>query len=226
EFRLSCPPTPRPSCAELDASEVDSIQDQVESNRLLALLVHVLAGRILCFGFAGLRATMLAKAPSKRAGGPNADFASVLDSAVVHSEATKDEDGKNATPDPCMKDVDGVKPEIVGAEAVPNNGALASGEQVDIYEFCNIGFLLQYFAVGFLNVPGYVYATAAVVTTMPWSFKLFFGFLNDCFPILGYRRKPYMVIGWTVCFMTLLVLGTRPLPEPYFCVAPDGNFDK
>lgn len=35
-----------------------------------------------------------------------------------------------------------------------------------------------------------------------------------------------MVIGWTVCFMTLLVLGTRPLPEPYFCVAPDGNFDK
>lgn len=174
-------------------------------------------------------------------GGPNADFASVLDSAVVHSEATKDEDGKNATPDPCMKDVDGVKPEIVGAEA-PNNGALASGEQVDIYEFRNIGFLLQYFAVGiiygglpatiygfflgFLNVPGYVYATAAVVTTMPWSFKLFFGFLNDCFPILGYRRKPYMVIGWTVCFMTLLVLGTRPLPEPYFCVAPDGNFDK
>mmetsp|Transcript_32765 Transcript_32765/g.76572 ORF Transcript_32765/g.76572 Transcript_32765/m.76572 type:complete len:579 (+) Transcript_32765:76-1812(+) len=177
-------------------------------------------------------------------GGPNADFASVLDSAVVHSEATKDEDGKNATPDqdPCMKDVDGVKPEMVGAEEEPKNGALASGEQVDIYEFRNIGFLLQYFAVGiiygglpatiygfflgFLNVPGYVYATAAVVTTMPWSFKLFFGFLNDCFPILGYRRKPYMVLGWTLCFLTLLVLGTKPLPKPYFCVAPDGNFDK
>lgn len=70
-------------------------------------------------------------------------------------------------------------------------------------------FYLQYFAVGviygglpstvygfflgYLNVEGYVYATAATIITMPWSFKFFFGAINDCFPIAGYRRKPYMV---------------------------------
>mmetsp|Transcript_36815 Transcript_36815/g.68546 ORF Transcript_36815/g.68546 Transcript_36815/m.68546 type:complete len:564 (-) Transcript_36815:228-1919(-) len=157
-------------------------------------------------------------------------FASVVDGAGK-SEANSEK-----------VDEECVKPQWKDGLEDPKNGALATGEQVNIYELRNIGFLLQYFAVGviygglpatiygfflgYLNVPGYVYATASVVTTMPWSFKLFFGFMNDCFPILGYRRKPYMVIGWTMCFLTLLVLGSRPLPKPYFCQDSDGNFIK
>ena len=70
------------------------------------------------------------------------------------------------------------------------------------------GFYLQYFAVGvvygglpstiygfflgYLNVEGYVYATCATIVGLPWSFKFIFGAINDCFPILGYRRKPYI----------------------------------
>ena len=49
--------------------------------------------------------------------------------------------------------------------------------------------------MGYLNVPSYVFATASVITTLPWSFKFLFGMINDCFPIYGYHRKPYMVIG-------------------------------
>ena len=38
--------------------------------------------------------------------------------------------------------------------------------------------------------------TASYAITMVfWSYKVFFGFLSDCFPILGYKRKPYIVIG-------------------------------
>ena len=37
------------------------------------------------------------------------------------------------------------------------------------------------------QVPAYVYATSGVIMTMPWSFKFFFGMINDCFPIGGYR---------------------------------------
>jgi len=97
-----------------------------------------------------------------------------------------------------------------------------------------LGFYLQYFAVGviygglpstvygfflgYLNVEGYVYATAATIITMPWSFKFFFGAINDCFPIAGYRRKPYMVFGWALCAAALLRLATLPLPPPYWCV--------
>ena len=46
------------------------------------------------------------------------------------------------------------------------------------------------FFLGYLNVEGYVYATCATIVGLPWSFKFIFGAVNDCFPILGYRRKP------------------------------------
>jgi len=42
--------------------------------------------------------------------------------------------------------------------------------------------------------------------------------LNDCVPIFGYRRKPYMVIGWLLCCAMLCFLSTHSLPEPYYCI--------
>jgi hypothetical protein len=78
------------------------------------------------------------------------------------------------------------------------------------------------FFLGYLNVEGYVYATAATIVSLPWSFKFLFGAVNDCVPLFGYRRKPYMVIGWAVCALALLRLATMPLPKPYWCVDADG----
>ena len=57
---------------------------------------------------------------------------------------------------------------------------------------------------------------------VPWSFKFAFGLLNDTRPLLGYRRKPYMVIGWACCSALLLLLAVMPLPEPYWCLTDDG----
>ena len=59
---------------------------------------------------------------------------------------------------------------------------------------------------------------------LPWSFKFAFGMINDCVPILGYRRKPYMVIGWSFCTLALLALVCKPLPEPYWCIGEDGKY--
>lgn len=33
---------------------------------------------------------------------------------------------------------------------------------------------------------------------MFWSLKIFIGFLTDTRPIFGYRRKPYLLLGWTI----------------------------
>ena len=104
-----------------------------------------------------------------------------------------------------------------------DDGALF-GPEVDLFTFKQIGYLMQYFAVGliygglpattygifrgYLNVPGYVYATVRVIMTMPWSFKFFFGLINNTVPICGYRRKPYMVIGWAFCACKLMLLST------------------
>lgn len=104
------------------------------------------------------------------------------------------------------------------------------------------GFYTQYFTVGiiygglpstiygfflgYLNVPAYVYASASVITTLPWSFKFIFGILNDCLPIYGYKRKSYMILGWIICFIFLLVLSCQKIPEPYYCIGKDGYFLK
>jgi Na+/melibiose symporter-like transporter len=126
--------------------------------------------------------------------------------------------------------------------AADDVGALANGGEVNIWEFKSVGFILQYFVIGFiyygmpatiygvfngyLNVPGYVYSTAAVVVAMPWSFKFLFGLVNDLVPINGYRRKPYMVVGWLMCAVTLIYLSTLTLPEPYFCRDDAGEYIK
>ena len=117
---------------------------------------------------------------------------------------------------------------------------LAEGGVVDIFHPSRAGYLAQYFAVGlmssglpatiygffigYLNVPAYVYATAGVITSIPWSFKFLFGMINDCFPIFGRRRKPYMCIGWAFCCVMLVLLSMQTLPEPYWCRDEDGEY--
>ena len=36
------------------------------------------------------------------------------------------------------------------------------------------------------------------VMAVPWCFKVLYGFLSDCVPIGGLRRKPYFMFGWVV----------------------------
>lgn len=79
------------------------------------------------------------------------------------------------------------------------------------------------FFLGYLNVPGYAYSTAAAVVSLPWTWKLVFGALTDCFPLGGYRRKPYMSAGWMLCGAALLRLSTMELPQPYWCVNDAGD---
>ena len=129
---------------------------------------------------------------------------------------------------------------LISKEDPVEEECLASGGVVDIFHPSRAGYLAQYFAVGlmssglpatiygffigYLNVPAYVYATAGVITSIPWSFKFLFGMINDCFPIFGLRRKPYMCIGWSFCCAMLLILSMQKLPEPYWCRDEDGEY--
>jgi MFS family permease len=54
-------------------------------------------------------------------------------------------------------------------------------------------------------------------TFLAETLKVFFGILNDCLPIKGYHRKPYMVMGWLCCAACMIVLATRTLPAAYNC---------
>uniref|UniRef100_A0A7S1TWA3 Major facilitator superfamily (MFS) profile domain-containing protein n=1 Tax=Phaeomonas parva TaxID=124430 RepID=A0A7S1TWA3_9STRA len=90
----------------------------------------------------------------------------------------------------------------------------------------SLGLPAAYFFIGiatsFITTPLQVYMvqdldaepaaqnTLNVLTTLPWSFKLLFGFLSDVQPVFGARRKPYMIIGslmHAVSFLMLAALG-------------------
>lgn len=68
------------------------------------------------------------------------------------------------------------------------------------------------------------WCSRAAAAPQPWSFKLFFGVVNDTLPIGGQRRKPYMLLGWAFCGCMLLLLSMQTLPPPYWCVGPDGRY--
>ena len=64
-----------------------------------------------------------------------------------------------------------------------------------------------------LNVyPLFLHATEAQQTTLsniatlPAAFKIIYGFISDNLPLVGYRRKPYMLIGWLVASLVMLSL--------------------
>uniref|UniRef100_K3W681 Transmembrane protein n=1 Tax=Globisporangium ultimum (strain ATCC 200006 / CBS 805.95 / DAOM BR144) TaxID=431595 RepID=K3W681_GLOUD len=118
-------------------------------------------------------------------------------------------------------------------------GALRDGGAPNIWGRDYIGILIQYCAVGLIygTLPGTVYpflnnylhmegtqvVSARVLLNLPWSFKVVYGILSDCFPIFGYRRRPFMMIGWGVCFLMLLIMACMKAGKPYLL---DPDFKK
>ncbi|KAF0683285.1 Aste57867_24717 [Aphanomyces stellatus] len=70
--------------------------------------------------------------------------------------------------------------------------------------------LIQYF-----HLTGTQYTSAKTLIQLGWSFKVFVGMISDLFPIFGYRRKSYMMIGWGICGICLLVLACLGHGDPY-----------
>ncbi|GMF13137.1 unnamed protein product [Phytophthora lilii] len=122
-----------------------------------------------------------------------------------------------------------------------DQGALRPGGEPVMTSRANIGLLYQYAVVGFisgvlpstiypflqmyLNCSGAQVATATTLVSLPSSFKVFFGIISDCFPVFGYRRRPFMVLGWTISVVTLLVMACLPIGDPYYTDAADRDVE-
>ena len=48
--------------------------------------------------------------------------------------------------------------------------------------------------------------TINVLMTIPWSFKLLYGFLSDTYKLFGYRRKSYLLLGYIMYAASMSVL--------------------
>ncbi|OQS03079.1 folate-Biopterin Transporter (FBT) family [Thraustotheca clavata] len=111
-------------------------------------------------------------------------------------------------------------------------GALRCGTPPVYTSYEVLAVLLQYGCVGLfygclpnLNYPvftGYYHMTGAqsnsvkTLLGLGWTFKVFFGLLTDCVPLLGYRRKPWMIIGWLCCLVVLIVVVAMDFGKPYY----------
>jgi Na+/melibiose symporter-like transporter len=84
-------------------------------------------------------------------------------------------------------------------------------EPTNLWHRYNFAIAMTYLSVGiadsFITTPLNVYmvetlnaqpkmqSVIGILQTLPWSMKLFFGFLSDTCPINGMHRKPYLTIG-------------------------------
>ncbi|GMF37259.1 unnamed protein product [Phytophthora fragariaefolia] len=68
----------------------------------------------------------------------------------------------------------------------------------------------------YLHMSTTLVATATALVTFPRALRLFTGMLTDTCPIFGYRRRPYMIIGWSLSFISCLLMAALPLGEPYY----------
>ncbi|ETV92952.1 hypothetical protein H310_12949 [Aphanomyces invadans] len=53
-------------------------------------------------------------------------------------------------------------------------------------------------------------SAASGLMSLGWSFKVFYGMLSDCFPIMGYSRKPYILLGWTLTAICFVIIALKP----------------
>ncbi|CAK4142471.1 unnamed protein product, partial [Aphanomyces euteiches] len=111
-------------------------------------------------------------------------------------------------------------------------GALRPGGALNLLSLEAFGLLSQYAGVGilmgvfnalqyplfqnYLHMEGYQSASYRVLISLGWSSKIFFGILSDCLPVFGYKRRPYMVLGWAICGVCCLVMAILPFPAPYY----------
>ncbi|TMW62204.1 hypothetical protein Poli38472_009697 [Pythium oligandrum] len=143
---------------------------------------------------------------------------SLLDRVSYVSSVTKDKELQDGYTGAATPDVEG--------------GALRAGEIPHLMSKQTLGLLAQYSAVGlvygtlpytiypfltaYLNMEGTATTSATALLSIPWSLKVFIGMVSDNFPIFGYRRRPFMVFGWTMCCICLFVMAFMPMPDPYF----------
>ncbi|CAE7271052.1 unnamed protein product [Symbiodinium natans] len=77
---------------------------------------------------------------------------------------------------------------------------------------------------GYLHVPSDIIRGLQNMSSLPNVLSVFMGVVSDSRPIFGYRRRPYMVLGWLITTIAYSTMACMGLPEPYFCTGPDGGY--
>ncbi|POM71483.1 Transmembrane protein [Phytophthora palmivora] len=118
------------------------------------------------------------------------------------------------------------------AETLEAGELRAARGSVSVFTWQNIGMIAQESGGGLVygTISGVIYtvlnnylhmsatlvATATALVGFPRSLRVFTCMLSDTIPIFGYRRRPYMVIGWLMTGIACLLMSVLPLGDPYY----------
>ncbi|KAF0697783.1 Aste57867_11576 [Aphanomyces stellatus] len=58
--------------------------------------------------------------------------------------------------------------------------------------------------------------SAKALMNLAWSFKVFIGMMSDCLPLWGMRRKPYMLLGWLINSVCMIILACKHFGDPLY----------
>lgn len=114
---------------------------------------------------------------------------------------------------PNHNDGDGLK---MNARSNPTSQSISTS-QYEIFAILTVYFVqgalglsrlaLSFFMKDQLHLTPADMAALGGITTLPWVIKPLYGFLSDGFPILGYRRRSYLVLAGIVGCLSWLSLG-------------------
>ncbi|ETP22990.1 hypothetical protein F441_03797 [Phytophthora nicotianae CJ01A1] len=111
-------------------------------------------------------------------------------------------------------------------------GALEPGGAPSVFSWKHIGLLAHIASVGVVygTLSGVIYAvlnnylymsavltaTAQALVRLPRALRVFTAIFSDCYPIFGYRRRPYLIMGWVLTFVCCFLMAVLPLGDPYY----------
>lgn len=72
---------------------------------------------------------------------------------------------------------------------------------------------VSYYLISNLGASSTQYSAYSTLLSLPWSFKFAFGMISDGIPILRYRRKSWMYIGWCMFIIINLILASIGTPD-------------
>ena len=113
----------------------------------------------------------------------------------------------------CLERLFGVDPNDLLDENRPIGPQIWKWNYVGLYtHYAGVGFtggmlaMSNNFCFYFYKGASNVCANSAVLIAIPWGFKIFYAVATDSFRPFGYRRKIYMLAGWSgVLFFTFLL---------------------
>ncbi len=103
-------------------------------------------------------------------------------------------------------------PPIINPYILPNAAIFLSYFNIG-FAYCYLVTPVAYYLIAYQDVNASDYRLYVTILAVPWMFKIVFALLLDRISILGYRRKPWLILAWGLYTYSDFYLSTFESPS-------------